>query len=394
MPRIITITSGKGGVGKTNVTTNLAVHLAARGHKTCIFDADLGLANINILLNIQPEHTLSDVIRKNIALEDIIVRDCHGIDIIPGSSGIEEIVHLDPDRLNRLISAFSDLNSYDFLFFDTAAGISSDIISFCLSSNEVIIIITPEPTSLTDAYALLKVLTGHGFAGKARIIVNQCKDTAIAKKTYTGFKDVVMKYLSINIQPLGVILADPNIAESVRRQQPFVDIFPDTTATKCIKAISRNLTENIGADLDVPDTQSFWKRCLNNLRSGLAPAHPPPPAAEDKNLKPMLPAEPVTVSPEPPPAPEPEPLAAETTAEDSTDKTVVSTETAPSNLRFLMQQLIEGINGISGEISSLREALANNTPVPPRSDDTGTVTDQSRTPEKIILDFDAFLKKP
>ena len=158
MPRIITVTSGKGGVGKTNITTNLSLHLAAMGFNPCILDADLGLANINILLGINPEHTLKDVINNNFKLSDIIIKDYNGIDIIPGSSGIEDMANIGQGSLDKLIESFSPINAYDFLFIDTAAGISSDIISFCLASNEIIIVITPEPTSLTDAYALLKVL--------------------------------------------------------------------------------------------------------------------------------------------------------------------------------------------------------------------------------------------
>ena len=137
MPRIITVTSGKGGVGKTNITTNLSLHLAAMGFNPCILDADLGLANINILLGINPEYTLRDVIKNEIELSDIIIKDYDGVDIIPGSSGIEDIANIDQESLDKLIESFSPINAYDFLFIDTAAGISSDIISLCIAANEI-----------------------------------------------------------------------------------------------------------------------------------------------------------------------------------------------------------------------------------------------------------------
>jgi len=392
MSRIITVTSGKGGVGKTNITANLAVQLGTLGHKSCIFDADLGLANINILLDIKPEQTLSDVIRNDIPLADTIIRDCHGIDIIPGSSGIEEIANLEPKHLDHLTTAFSKLDAYDFLFFDTAAGISSDIIAFCLASNEIIMVITPEPTSLTDAYALLKVLSGHGFTGQVRVIINRCKNTTIAKKTYTGFKEVVMKYLSFKVLPLGILLEDPNIPESVRRQQPFVNIFPDTVATKCMNVIIRNLTENISGDLDVPNIQSFWKRCLHNLKSGLGSAtdnEQPEDTATDK-LMPQISPQPVLSAPKPEAGSEP----TETAPVDSTEEKPVAKKTAPPDLRFLMQELVHSITGISGEISRLRQALIENShsASPPGRKDSVTSA-ETGPPDKIILDFDAFLKK-
>ena len=267
--KILAITSGKGGVGKTNITTNLSLHLAAMGFNPCILDADFGLANINILLGINPEYTLKDVIKNNIELSDIIIKDYEGVDIIPGSSGIEDIANIDQESLDKLIESFSTINAYDFLFIDTAAGISSDIISLCIAANEIIIVITPEPTSLTDAYALLKVLTNNGFDGEVLIIVNNCKNSTVAKKTYSGFKHVVIKYLSLNVQPLGVILEDSNIPQSVREQKPFISNFPDTIASKCLKIIAKNLINNTSSDLETRDIQSFWKRCIGNFKNGL-----------------------------------------------------------------------------------------------------------------------------
>ena len=134
MARTITVTSGKGGVGKTNLSTNLSLHLAALGHRTCVFDADLGLANINILLGLYPEHTLEDVILNEQPLSSIIIRNHLGIDIIPGSSGVEKIANIDSEHVDALIKSFSLLEDYDFLLFDTSAGVSKNVVSFCLSS--------------------------------------------------------------------------------------------------------------------------------------------------------------------------------------------------------------------------------------------------------------------
>ena len=133
MTRTITITSGKGGVGKTNISVNVALHLASLGYRTCLFDADLGLANINILLGLSPEYNLEDVISDRHSLQDIIIRNYKGIDIIPGSSGVEEMANLESDQVDHLIQSFSELDGYDFLLFDTSAGVSRNVLAFCLS---------------------------------------------------------------------------------------------------------------------------------------------------------------------------------------------------------------------------------------------------------------------
>jgi flagellar biosynthesis protein FlhG len=269
MARTITITSGKGGVGKTNLSANLSVQLAAQGKRACIFDADLGLANINILFGFYPEKTIEDVILGEATLGQVIIKNYHGIDIIPGSSGVEKIANSEPQQIERLIQSFAALNAYDFLFFDTSAGVSRNVVSFCLASSEIILVITPEPTSLTDAYALLKILCANGLKSTVRIVVNHCKDTAVARQTYGRFKDVTRKYLSVDIQPLGFIVADPKISFAVKRQQPFITLYPDTTASKCIKAIAQNLMQQKQDAFALPTVESFWQQFITRFTGQL-----------------------------------------------------------------------------------------------------------------------------
>ncbi|HDZ23313.1 MAG TPA: MinD/ParA family protein, partial [Desulfobacteraceae bacterium] len=154
MSRTVAITSGKGGVGKTNISVNLALSLSRKGHKVCLFDADLGLANINILLGLEPESTLVDVVKGTSTLSDIMM-EYEGVSIIPGSSGVEELAELSASDREMLLQSFESIGDHDFIFFDTSAGVSRDVVAFCLASSEVLLVITPEPTSLTDAYALL-----------------------------------------------------------------------------------------------------------------------------------------------------------------------------------------------------------------------------------------------
>jgi MinD-like ATPase involved in chromosome partitioning or flagellar assembly/HD-like signal output (HDOD) protein len=269
MTRTITITSGKGGAGKTNISVNLALHLAALGYRTCLFDADLGLANVNILLGLYPEYNLEDVILHQCDLKDVIIKNYEGIDIIPGSSGVERMANLEAAQIEDMIQSFSELDGYNFLVFDTSSGISRNVISFCLASSEVIVVITPEVTSLTDAYALLKILCLNGFKGSVRIVVNQCKDTAIARHAYTKFKETVKKYLPIDIVPLGIVVHDPIVEEAVKEQQAFVLLYPESNASKCIKSIAKRLIGDKAEDLEASDMSSFWTGYLKLVTSPL-----------------------------------------------------------------------------------------------------------------------------
>ncbi|MCP4671552.1 MAG: MinD/ParA family protein [Desulfobacula sp.] len=270
MARIITITSGKGGVGKTSISLNLSLSLASKGHKVCLFDADLGLANVNILTGIYPKHDLESVISGQFNLNEIIIKDFQGIDIIPGSSGVEKIADLTKTQTGTLISAFLDLEEYDYFIFDTSAGISSQVLSFCMASHEIILIATCEPTSLTDAYSMLKVLSKYGYNNPVKIVINQVKSGKAAQKAYIQLKDTVNKFLSIKVQPLGIMASDKNVRAAVISQTPFFMLFPDTIASKCIKSISNRLIKSPSLYGDMP-LELFWDKCLLFLEKHYKP---------------------------------------------------------------------------------------------------------------------------
>jgi len=262
MTRTITVTSGKGGVGKTCISVNLAIQIATLGYRTCLFDADLGLANVNILLGLYPEYNLEDVILSHRNLKDVTLRNHEGIDIIPGSSGMERIADLQPDEREHLIQSFSELDEYDFLLFDTSAGISRNVISFCLASSEVIVVITPEITSLTDSYALLKILCLNGFKGSVKIVVNRCRSTSIAKRTYSKFGQTVKKFLPIDVVPLGVIVQDPKVEEAVKKQRALMLLYPESNASNCIKHVAKRLAEGQPEDSEPSGMSLFWTTCF------------------------------------------------------------------------------------------------------------------------------------
>lgn len=260
MTKTIVITSGKGGVGKTTISVNTAIELSRRSCRTCLFDADFGLANVDILLGLQPKSTLEDVISGEKKLEDIIMHSDAGIDIIPGSSGIEKIANLAPDKIAELVTAFSQLVGYDYFLIDTSSGISKGVISFCLAATETIVIITSEATSLIDAYSLIKVMAANGYRGTVKVLVNKCSDVPAAKKTYLRFKKAVDIYLNINVALAGIVLGDHNIEDALVDQEPVLSRFPDSVASQCIRTVVSILLSNKSLEHGSTDFGVFWKQ--------------------------------------------------------------------------------------------------------------------------------------
>lgn len=269
MTRTIVITSGKGGVGKTNLAVNSGLELASRHFKTCLLDADLGLANANILLGIHPERNLDDFLFADTPLKEIIVKTEYGLDLIPGSSGIEKTANLPPHIITRLIKELSELTGYDFFLIDTSSGISKGVISFCLAASETIVVLTPESTSMTDAYALLKVLAVNRYKGKVRILVNRCSTVPLAQKTYLRFKGVAEKHLDISISPAGLILDDPQVEQAVIQQQSVLKLFPQGLSSQCIRSVVSNLIKDEGDESSQDDFGTFWSRYFKVLQSDL-----------------------------------------------------------------------------------------------------------------------------
>ncbi|MCB9481022.1 MAG: MinD/ParA family protein [Desulfobacteraceae bacterium] len=270
--KIVTITSGKGGVGKTNIAVNLAISLARKGYKTCLFDADIGLANVNILMGIVGKYTLEDVISGSKILKEVIIKNWNSIDIIPGSSGVEQFETLEKKELENIITQFSNLDEYDYIIVDTGAGISKAVVSFCLASSILIVAVVPEPTSLTDAYSLLKVLKFNGFKNQVNIIANRVKSETLGKKVFEKFKNTVLKYINLDLSYLGSIPEDQNVLEAVSMQSPFILNFPDSPASKKIFQISGILAQSNNENPDISEEtsfDSFIKSCSNFFQSSL-----------------------------------------------------------------------------------------------------------------------------
>lgn len=239
--KIITISSGKGGVGKSSSAVNLALLLSQQGFKTCLFDADANLANINIMLKLVPEFTLEHVVTGEKTLDDITLHKA-GLQIIPGYSGLSDFVTLTDKQRQNLLKALQELKTKcDYLIIDNPAGISKAILSYIKFSDINIIIITPEPTSLTDAFSLIRTATKNINRKKYQIIVNNVKNKAVADNIFKRFSMAVEKYISCPISYLGHIVSDELVTSSICLQNPVVLQHPTSNASSCFNEISEKL---------------------------------------------------------------------------------------------------------------------------------------------------------
>ncbi|MGI6188183.1 MAG: MinD/ParA family protein [Clostridiales bacterium] len=241
--RIITVTSGKGGVGKTSFSINCGIALNNMGYRVLIIDADFGLANIDVMLGIIPEYSLFHVIDGKKSIEDVITDGPCGIKFISGGSGIWELINLSSHELETIIRQFEGLdNIADIILIDTGAGVSEKILRMVLASNEVIIVTTPEPTAITDAYALVKSSLAMNRNVAFRLVVNRAENRQEAKIIMDNFVRVSAKFLNTKIDPLGYILYDDLIVKSTKQQKPFIIEHPKSHAAKQLNDIAYVLT--------------------------------------------------------------------------------------------------------------------------------------------------------
>lgn len=260
--RVISVSSGKGGVGKTNFSVNLAVSLKEKGYNVVVFDADLGLANVDVITGVVPKYTLYDVIFNNKSMEDIIMNGPGGIQIIPGGSGNEGLLNLSDIQTKFLSERFEKLKDTDILIIDTGAGISKNVMGFMAMSDENIVVTTPEPTSVTDAYGLIKVAfkytEGHGM----HLVINRVKSEGEARLTFERLEKAIKIFLGGSLNYLGYIFEDRNVEKAVMEQTPFKVLFPMCPASKCIDTICCEITglENQGIAKRTTDLRDFFTK--------------------------------------------------------------------------------------------------------------------------------------
>jgi flagellar biosynthesis protein FlhG len=265
--RVIAITSGKGGVGKTNIAANLAYHLSQMKKKTLILDADMGLANIDVILGLAPKYNLSHVLSGEKALADVILEGPGGMQILPASSGIQEMAELSKGEKLALLDELGEFGGeLDFLLIDTAAGIAGNVIYFNVAAREIIVVVSPEPTSITDAYALIKILYSNYGEKRFMLLANMVRNSSEAREVFLKVSNATSHFLNLSIDYLGYVLDDTRVTDAVRRQKAVAEIFPDSRANKCLQSIARKLCKLQPEFCESGSLKFFWKSIVDKGR--------------------------------------------------------------------------------------------------------------------------------
>ncbi|MBS1767158.1 MAG: MinD/ParA family protein [Acidobacteria bacterium] len=256
--RVLAISSGKGGVGKTNVVAGLALALAKQGQRVVIVDADFGLANLDILLGLSPESTLEQVLRGEKVLEEILLEGPEGIRIVPASSGVQELTRLDDAAELRLVQGLQRVaEGADWMLVDTAAGVHDSVVKLLMAAQQVLLVATPEPASLVDAYAVLKVLHLRDAEKPVRLVVNNAQSPEEAEETIQQLDLATRRFLGRGVEALGAVPHDPWLLQAVREQRCVVDRFPESPSAKAFEALARILVE--GGEWDPASLPALWE---------------------------------------------------------------------------------------------------------------------------------------
>jgi flagellar biosynthesis protein FlhG len=262
--RVFAITSGKGGVGKTAVVANTATAIAKLGKKVLILDADLGLANIDVVFGLAPKFNLNHFFSGDQDLGSIMVEGPHGIKILPAGSGVQNFTRLDSRQKLRLLDGLDQMhNDFDFVLIDTEAGISENVTYFNTAAQEILVVTTPDPTAITDAYALMKLLSTQYHEKRFNLIVNQIQHENEALDVYRKLTMVSNRYLDISIDFLGSIPADKQMTEAIRKQRVIVELFPNSRIASAFTNIAATLCSETPAPSPKGGVQFFWKRLLD-----------------------------------------------------------------------------------------------------------------------------------
>jgi flagellar biosynthesis protein FlhG len=238
----IAVTSGKGGVGKTSLVANLAFVFSEKGLRVLVLDGDVGLANIDVLLGLSPKQTIKDFLDGNCSLKEILIEGPKGMHILPAGSGVLELTNLSSEQRMSLISEINALrDEHDLLLIDTAAGVSSNVLNFNAIAEEVLIAVTPEPTSITDAYALIKLMSMKFRRKRFLVVVNEARSLREAHQVFQGLNMVVERFLHFSLTELGYLPYDSAVGMAVKSQQAFVERFPEARVSKCLRDVADKL---------------------------------------------------------------------------------------------------------------------------------------------------------
>ncbi len=240
--RVICVTSGKGGVGKTNVSVNLALGLAQMGLRVALLDADLGLANVDIVLGLTPRYTLADVLRGQRRIEDIAMDGPLGLKVIAGGNGVYDLANLRQYELDLFAQSLETLDEeFDFILVDTGGGLNRNVLSFVLAVDEILIVTTPEPTAITDAYGMIKVISQKNPDSSIKIAVNMVRNADDGQMVWKRLNTVAGRFLQTNVDFAGAVDYDQNVSRSVTDQRPFLLAYPHSAASRCLQSMAEDL---------------------------------------------------------------------------------------------------------------------------------------------------------
>ncbi|MEF8794589.1 MinD/ParA family protein [Thiohalorhabdus sp.] len=268
--RVISFTSGKGGVGKTNVVTSLAQLAIRQGQRVLVMDADLGLANIDVLLGVRPKRTLQDVIDGKVGIRDVLIEGPGGVTFLPGGSGVSELTNLETAQKLALIDAINECGeAFDTLLVDTGAGISPNVLYFNQAAAEVVTVVTPEPTSIADAYGLIKVLHQKGRKGPVYVLVNMARNASEANHVFQRLALAADRFLGLELVNLGWLPQDSRLESAVRQQKALVDLYPRSKAASRLQQITDHLVAMPQPDISGESGMvRFWSHLLDERGTG------------------------------------------------------------------------------------------------------------------------------
>lgn len=264
--KFISVTSGKGGVGKSNFSLNFSLALQRLGMNVLVIDADIGMANIDVLMGMSSRYSLYHLVKNEKTIWDIISIGPEGLHYIAGGSGLLELIRLSDEEINRFGAEILKLQGqYDFIIFDTGAGLSKETTQFITASDETIVVTTPEPTSITDAYALIKMVNSVDSSVKFKIVVNRSGDRAEGERTATNIASATKRFLNIELPSIGYIYDDSHVSKSVKKQVPLLMLFPDCDAANSIKQIAKEYL-NLPIESTSTGIKGFLHRLLKRTR--------------------------------------------------------------------------------------------------------------------------------
>jgi len=261
--QVIAVTGGKGGVGKTTIAVNLAASLAGRGKQVMLLDGDLGLANVDVFLGLTPRLTLADVLAGNCTLEEILLEAPQGFKVVPAASGIAQLAELDTLTHLGLVRAFGDITSkVDVMVIDTAPGIAGSVLQFSQAAQQVLVVLCDEPASLTDAYALIKILSRDHGVKQFRVVVNQVRGRGMGQSLFQRFERVATRFLSVDLDYVGEIPEDAFLRRSIREQRPVVSAYPSAPASVALKTLAQRADNWPVADGPRGNVEFFVERLI------------------------------------------------------------------------------------------------------------------------------------